>query len=160
MHKFTLRAFRESDGEHLLKWYENDVAGLQSLFGPQTKLSEDFECMAAFNDLFEAVRRGYALFWMIDKDTTPLGFFALTHIPENRTTAMAHLYIDAAQRRYSLHAAKAIEETLTETLAGIGMSQVFASISGGKGAMHIAKCLGFKVPEAVMLTKTLTVNGG
>jgi hypothetical protein len=26
--------------------------------------------------------------------------------------------------------------------------------------MHIAKCLGFKVPEAVMLTKTLTVNGG
>jgi RimJ/RimL family protein N-acetyltransferase len=160
MHKFTLRAFQESDGEHLLKWYAEDVAGLQALFGPQTKLSADFECMAAFNDLFEAVRRGYALFWMIDKDTAPLGFFTLTHIPADRSSGMAHIYIDASQRRYSLQAAKAIDETLTDTLAGIGMSRVFASISGGRGAVHLAKRLGFTVPETVLLTKTLTVNGG
>jgi RimJ/RimL family protein N-acetyltransferase len=160
MHKFTLRAFQEADGKHLLKWYENDVAGLQSLFGPQTKLSADFECMAAFNDLFEAVRRGYALFWMIDKDTAPLGFFTLTHIPADRSSAMAHIYIDAAQRRYSLYAAKAIDKTLADTLAGAGMSRIFASIGGGPGAVHLAKRLGFTVPETVLMAKTLTVNGG
>jgi hypothetical protein len=160
MHKFTLRAFQEADGKHLLKWYEDDVAGLQSLFGPQTQLSEDYECLAAFNNLFEAVRRGYALFWMIEKDTEPLGFFTLTHIPADRASAMAHIYIDKKQRRYSIQAAQAIDGPLSKSLASTGMSRLFASITGGPGAVHLAKRLGFTLPKTVLMEKTLTENGG
>tara|TARA_R100000306_G_C4350867_1_gene130076 strand:- start:278 stop:760 length:483 start_codon:yes stop_codon:yes gene_type:complete len=159
MPEFTLRPFGEKDGAHLLHWYKTDAAGLQALFGPQTVLTEDYECIAAFNNLFEAVRRGHALFWMVDQGTDPLGFFTLTHIPPDRSTAMAHIYIEAAKRKHSIKAAQAIDDTLSAAMASAGMSRVFASVTGGEGALHLAKRIGFKPPEAVLLTKTLGMNG-
>jgi aromatic ring-cleaving dioxygenase len=159
MREFTLRPFGEADGAQLLRWHKDDVQGLQSLFGPQTELTHDHECIAAFNDVFDAVQRGHALFWMVDHGQDPVGFFALTHIPADRSTAMAHIYIDPAQRRYSLKAAQAIDETLNATMAQLGMSRVFAAMTGGKGALHVAKRLGFVEPESVLLTKVLGQNG-
>lgn len=154
MPECSLREYAEADANWLREWYQADRPGMESLMG--FSLPQESTYMGALSALFDVILQGQARFWMLDREQQPMGFFLMTDFAPDNSTARVHIYVDPKQRRYSLKAAKSIEEALTSTLVKIGMKQVIASQPRDqRGAHALAKRMGFTELPRILLMKEL-----
>ena len=144
----TIRAFEPRDGEWLREWYSADQPGMAAVMGKP--LPSEAECVQAFQAIFACVQAQQSQFWMVDCDKEPLGFFVLTDIPPAQDVASVHVFIDPAQRRYSIRASKAFAVYCTAQ----GFKRLVV-ITRSRAAHALAKHVGFRPPVANILTLTL-----
>ena len=150
MAECSLRAFTQGDGDWLREWFQTDAQGMGQFLG--VPLENEGACIAAFNQLFAGCQQGTAQFWMIDRGKDPIGFLALTDVPATMDIGRVHIYIDPAQRRYSLRAAQAAQHTV----AALGFKRVIATQArDNKAAAALAKRVGFLPHPLVVLEKQL-----
>jgi RimJ/RimL family protein N-acetyltransferase len=150
----TLRAFKGTDEDWLREWFRADALGVGQFMG--FALENEGACVAGFNSLFGHCQRGTAQFWMVDRGEDPIGFIALTDVPASMDIGRVHIYIEPAQRRYSLQAAKAAEATITAQ----GFKRVVATQAReNKAAAALAKRVGFVPHPTVVLEKQLQPEG-
>jgi hypothetical protein len=154
MAECTLRAFTQADGDWLREWFQTDAQGLGQFLG--FALENEGACIAGFNSLFSGCQHGTAQFWMIDRGADPIGFVALTDVPATMDVGRVHIYIEPAQRRYSLRAARAAQQTIT----GLGFKRLVATQArDNKAAAALAKRVGFLPHPMVVLEKQLHPEG-
>lgn len=150
----TLRNFEATDSDHLLGWYRADQTGMESLLGQP--IPNDTQFMRLFNELFSAALKHHVRFWMVERDSQPLGVFLMTHFEPQEGSVRAHIYVDSAQRQHSFEAGKVINDTLASEVAASGVKRVYAQQPRAqRGAFALAKRMGFKEVPTVMLVKEL-----
>jgi RimJ/RimL family protein N-acetyltransferase len=154
MAECTLRAFTQADGDWLREWFQTDAQGLGQFLG--FALENEGACIAGFNSLFSGCQRGTAQFWMIEREEEPIGFVALTDVPATMDIGRVHIYIEPTQRRYSLRAARAAQQTIT----ALGFKRLVATQArDNKAAAALAKRVGFLPHPMVVLEKQLHPEG-
>ena len=150
----TLRPFNETDPDWLLEWYRADRKGLEDFMGME--LPNETQYMHVLQAMLDTVLQGAAMFWMLEREDHPLGFFLMTDFTEANRCARIHIYMDPEQRRYSIQAAKAIDTALTLQMKKRGLQQVIASMgTANKGAHALAKRMGFHTLPQVILAKEI-----